>query len=180
MYRVASIHKEIKQANIVAATLENVKELQRAYELASDSAGSADKEFEAYQNSLQYSLDQLRNSVQTFYTQIMNSDGLKGLVGSLTSAMDGVNSFIDTFGAMPTVISASVTAFTLFNSKARETMGMFTNALPVVGKFNIKLQTLGEQYKKSANDIQTQITKLKEQQASMNATGGSVDGFNSK
>lgn len=110
----------------------------------------------------------------------MNSDGLKGLVGSLTSAMDGVNSFIDTFGAMPTVISASVTAFTLFNSKARETMGMFTNALPVVGKFNIKLQTLGEQYKKSASDIQTQITKLKEQQASMNATGGSVDGFNSK
>ena len=179
-YRVASISKYIKQANIVAATLENVKELQRAYDLASDSSGSASKEFEAYQNSLQYSLDQLRNSIQTFYTTIMNSDGLKGLVGSLTSVMDGVNSFIDTFGAMPTVISASVTAFTLFNSKARETMGMFTNALPVVGKFNIKLQTLGEQYKKSASDIQTQITKLKEQQASMNATGGSVDGFNSK
>ena len=166
-----------RQANIVAATLENVDELERAFKLAGDSAGSASKEFEAYKNSLQYSLDQLRNSIQTFYTSIMNSDGLKVLVNTLTSGMDIINKFTGLVGGIPAVLSASVGAFVTFNTKARETMAMFTNSLGVIGKFNMKLKSIAEAAEVTKGGIIKDIEALKKLQTVANANGTSVKGF---
>lgn len=62
------------RGNIVSAILSNVSELQRAYDLANDSAGSAMNEFEKYQDSIQYSVDRLKEQINGLYTSFIGSD----------------------------------------------------------------------------------------------------------
>ena len=173
---IAGVH----QGNVYASIMKNMQEGIDATSTALNSNGSALKENAIYMDSASAKINEFKESLKEVWINTIDSSTIKGVVESGTAILNVFNKMTTTFGAFPTVISTVVAGLSLFNSKARESMGMFTNALPVVGKFSIKLQTLGEQYKKSASDIQTQITKLKVQQASMNATGGSVDGFNSK
>ena len=107
----------------------------------------------------------------------MNSDGLKVLVNTLTSGMDIINKFTGLVGGIPAVLSASVGAFVTFNTKARETMAMFTNSLGVIGKFNMKLKSIAEAAEVTKGGIIKDIEALKKLQAAANADGTSVKGF---
>lgn len=62
------------RGNIVSAILSHVSELQRAYDLANNSAGSAMNEFEKYQDSIQYSVDRLKEQINGLYTSFIGSD----------------------------------------------------------------------------------------------------------
>ena len=75
------------QSNVVSSILTDVGELNRAYDLANNSAGSATKEFETYQESIQYSVDQLKENINHLYTEIVNSDALKSFVNGLSEAV---------------------------------------------------------------------------------------------
>ncbi|MBN1075973.1 phage tail tape measure protein [Clostridium botulinum] len=98
------------QANVVSSVLSDVNELNRAYDLATNSAGSAMNEFKTYQQSIQYSVDRLKESVQNFYREALNSGALKSMV-------DGLTTVISTFGNMPTIIGLATTAFLMFKGK---------------------------------------------------------------
>lgn len=80
------------QANVVSSILTDVGELNRAYNLASNSAGSASKEFITYQESIQYSIDQLKENLNHLYTEIVNSDALKSFVNGLSEAVKWLDS----------------------------------------------------------------------------------------
>lgn len=80
------------QANVVSSILADVGELNRAYDLANNSAGSATKEFETYQQSIQYSIDQLKENINHLYTEMVNSDALKSFVNGLSEAVQWLDS----------------------------------------------------------------------------------------
>lgn len=80
------------QSNVVSSILSDVNELNRAYNLANSSAGSATKEFETYQQSIQYSIDQLKENINHLYTEMVNSDALKSFVNGLSEAVQWLDS----------------------------------------------------------------------------------------
>lgn len=133
--RVAELLGGKHQGNIVSAIANNVGELNRAYDLATNSAGSAMNEFKTYQQSIQYSVDRLKESVQNFYREALNSGALKSMV-------DGLTTVISTFGNMPTIIGLATTALLMFKGKA--VSGLITDLYAcVAGETAMSVATVG-------------------------------------
>ena len=98
------------RANTLAAILNNMEDLEGAYESAMNAEGSALKENEAYLDSIQGRIDLFNNSVQTMWMNFMNTDVLKLLVnvgtglvkivdniGLIKSALIGVSGYLMLF-----------------------------------------------------------------------------------
>ena len=96
--------------------MQNASQLENAYETLKDSAGSAEKENQAYIDSLSGRVNALKASLDKISMQMMDSDFLKDFISGLTTGVNAVSGFIDTFGAMPTTITAVVGALTIFNN----------------------------------------------------------------
>lgn len=143
------------RGNIVSAILSNVSELQRAYDLANNSAGSAMNEFEKYQEGIEYSIDRLKEQVNGLYTSFMNSDFLKGLTDGVADAIGMFNKLVGTIGSFPTTMTLATGAITIFNKSFRENIQIMTSAIPGIGK-------LQDKYTTYVSGLDQQIAKLKE------------------
>lgn len=106
-----------RHANILAATLTDANRLQEIYEMSQNSAGSAMQEFEKYQQSIQYSVDRLKEEMNGVYTTMVNDQGLKSIINGFATLTSNVGSFLDTFGIVPTTIGLATAALTLFSTK---------------------------------------------------------------
>lgn len=143
------------RGNIVSAILSSVSELQRAYDLANNSAGSAMNEFEKYQEGIEYSIDRLKEQVNGLYTSFMNSDFLKGLTDGVADAIGMFNKLVGTIGSFPTTMTLATGAITIFNKSFRENIQIMTSAIPGIGK-------LQDKYTTYVSGLDQQIAKLKE------------------
>jgi peptidoglycan hydrolase-like protein with peptidoglycan-binding domain len=68
------------RSNTAAAILSNTKDLEKAYEAALNAEGSALQENEKYLDSIQGRIDIFNNSVQTMWSNTLDSDVIKFLV----------------------------------------------------------------------------------------------------
>lgn len=94
------------RANTLSAILNNMQDLQGAYEAALKSEGSALKENEAYLDSIQGKMDLFTNAVQTFWMNFADSNVIKGVVDFGTTLMK----FLDTaYGKIIAIIGAVAT-----------------------------------------------------------------------
>ena len=143
------------RGNIVSSILTNVDELQRAYDLANNSAGSAMNEFEKYQEGIEYSIDRLKEQINGLYTSFMNSDFLKGLTDGVTDAIGMFNKLVGTIGSFPTAMTLATGAITVFNKSFRENIQLMTSAIPGIGK-------LQDKYATYVSSLDKEIAKLKE------------------
>lgn len=73
------------RANVLAAILSNMKDLEGAYESALNAEGSALRENEAYLDSIQGRIDLFTNSLQTLWMNVLDSNVIKGVVDSGTA-----------------------------------------------------------------------------------------------
>ena len=120
--------------------MQNAEQLENAYNTLKDSAGSAEKEQEAYMDSLSGRINALKESFTAITMQMVNSDFLKNFISNLTTGVNAVSGFIDTFGAMPTTVIAVVGALTIFNSKFRESTSTMVSFIPGVSKIQNSLK----------------------------------------
>ena len=77
-----------RNANALYAVLGNLDTLQSAYETAENSAGSAMREQENYEKSIQYSLDRLSASAQEWSNTLVSSDVIKWFVDLANAAVE--------------------------------------------------------------------------------------------
>ena len=77
-----------RNANALYAVLGNLDTLQAAYETAENSAGSAMREQENYEKSIQYSLDRLSASAQEWSNTLVSSDVVKWFVDLANAAVE--------------------------------------------------------------------------------------------
>lgn len=175
------------RANVLAAILQNAEALTEAYDVLKDSSGSALAEQESYVNSLSGKINALKESLTGLSIQMVDSDFLKGTIDVMTSGVNVVGEFIDTFGAMPTAITGTVGALTIFNSKFRETTNNMLLAIPGYGNLTTAMSGFEKSLKSNIEGIQKQIVELKKQQTQSLATGDSTSvlgvkmiGLNSK
>lgn len=96
------------RANTLSAILNNMKDLEGAYESALNAEGSALKENETYLDSIQGRIDLFTNEVQTFWMNTISSDMAKVVVDFGTSLID----LVDKIGLVPTALSAVLLYFT--------------------------------------------------------------------
>lgn len=76
------------RGSVVAALFQNGDVLEEAYVSASEASGSAMKELETYLDSIQGKLDLFTNSVQTMWTNLLDSKVVKGFVNLGTTLVN--------------------------------------------------------------------------------------------
>lgn len=94
-----------RNSSVVAAILQNPKELKKAFEDANNASGSALEENEKYLDSIQGKIDQFNNSVQTLWSNTLDSDMVKGIVALGTELIK----IIDKLGLIPSLLIAIAT-----------------------------------------------------------------------
>lgn len=169
-----------RQANILSALLNSGEEIQRAYDLASNSANSAMNEFNTYTEGVQYSVDRLKESINNVYTSLISSDFLKGTLEGATSTITTVTSLIDKFGALPIVIATVTGVMVAFNSKMRESTTMFTGMIPGVNTLSLKLNTYTQNLSKNVVAQKAHVLALKEDIVAKQNSGTATTGLGLK
>lgn len=157
--------------------MQNAEQLENAYDTLKDSAGSAAKEQEAYMDSLSGRINALKESFTAITMQMMNSDFLKGFISTLTTGVNAVSGFINTFGAMPTMVTTVVTAMTLFNSKFREQVNLITNSIMPINNLQNKITSLGNYFTGLGEKYKTQIGLMNTFKDTTKTGGSVIDGF---
>ena len=90
----------------------NFQTARDALDVSLESSGSAMKEHGKWSQSLEARLLKLKATWQSLSQSFMKSDFLKTSLDGIIGLVDGVNKLIDTFGTLPTLL----TAFTAFKS----------------------------------------------------------------
>ena len=63
-----------RNANVLYSIMQNVDQLESVYKTAEESAGSAQREQENYEKSIQYSIDSTKASLEALVNDLSNSD----------------------------------------------------------------------------------------------------------
>ncbi|MGG0794855.1 phage tail tape measure protein [Brevibacillus laterosporus] len=109
------------QGNIVASIISNWKDAENATNTAINSAGSASREFEAYMESFDYKIGQLKNALELFWTTLVDDDGAKNLIDTLTEIINTMTELVKVMGAEG-VLGAFFGLLTLFNKGVRDAL----------------------------------------------------------
>ena len=94
-----------RNARGLFAIFDNLDVLQGAYSTAVNSAGSAMQEQEHYAESVQYSIDRTKASLEELAHDFLSSDLLKGLIEGANSFLKVVDSIISSLGTVKTLIA---------------------------------------------------------------------------
>ena len=96
-----------RNANGLYAVLDNLDTLEAAYETAENSAGSAMREQEKWEQGLEAKTNKLKSSLEELSTQFLDSDFLGGLIDTGRGAIDILSEIIDMIGVIPTLLAGS-------------------------------------------------------------------------
>ena len=112
-----------RQSNALAATLNNIDILKKSYKEATNAEGSAMEEQRKYQESVQYSIDRTKASLEELANDFLSSDFLKGLIDSGDKLINILDWIIDKFGVLGTLAGgAGIFAGAKNVGKRRSTM----------------------------------------------------------
>src|SRR5690606_3362353 len=76
-----------EQGAIVASMMQNWSDAMGSYETALNSAGSAQREFQAYTESFEYKINQLKVSIEEFWMTLIDDEFAKSFIDFLTDAV---------------------------------------------------------------------------------------------
>ena len=101
-----------RQKETLLAIVNNMDRLNELQQAIGESMGSTKQKFdEIYGESIEAKISDLQRTLQDFYSNLVNSDGLKQGIELLTK-------FIDTFGDLPHIIGLATSALLIFKGKA--------------------------------------------------------------
>lgn len=93
------------QSNALAAALANVDTIKKAYGEATNAEGSARKEQERVTQSIQYSINQAKASLEELSNDVLNSNFLKGAIDNVGKFVDLLDHLVDSAGVVPTLLT---------------------------------------------------------------------------
>ncbi len=132
-----------RQGNIVSSLMTNFDTAREALETSMNSAGSAMREHEKWQQSLEAQILKLKASWQSLSQAFLSSDFLHGALEAVIKLVDGITKLIDTVGTLPTILGTVAAGMSLFKNK-----GLFTfdKQAQSIQLFGTQLSGLGEKY----------------------------------
>lgn len=93
-----------RMSNALYAILDNIETLEAAYETAENSAGSAMREQQNYEQGIEYSVNKAKAALEELANDSLSSDFLKGLIDTGTTGIGILDTLIDKVGLLKTVI----------------------------------------------------------------------------
>ena len=103
MYCEHLIIQKKTQGNALAAALENYKLIEDAYDTAEGSAGSARQEQEAWEKSLEASVQKFKASAETLAHTFLDSGVLDFFIELGTTGVKALDGIIGKFGSLGTI-----------------------------------------------------------------------------
>lgn len=101
-----------RNARGLYSIFDHLDTLTSAYETSVNSAGSAAREQEHYAESVQYSIDRTKASLQELSVDFLSSDLLKGLIEGANRVLQVLDDIISRFGTIKTLLAgASIADF---------------------------------------------------------------------
>ena len=155
-----------RMANGLFAVLNNIDTLEDAYKTASEAEGSAMREQERYQQSIQYSIDKTKASIEELSQTLISSDLIKFFVEAANGAINLGNAMVKLGGIIPTVGLIGGTIFGarnqgLFQTKSVLSMdenGALVSTEKLVSVF--KLRSIAENNARVQTEYDLQQLKL--------------------
>lgn len=83
-----------RQASAIAAIFQDPELLQKGEDYANSAAGATEKAMDVALDTIEVRVKRLQNEAQTFWQELINSNGLKSLIDGLTSALNIVNEIV--------------------------------------------------------------------------------------
>ena len=105
--------------------------MEKAYKEATDAEGSAMREQKKYQESVQYSIERTKASLEELSNDFMSSNFLKGIIDFGDGAINVLDNLLSTLGSFPTVIGSIMGSLTLFKNIGRRNV-VLTISLSIV------------------------------------------------
>ena len=93
--------------------------LRSVYKESQNSEGSAQKELDAYLDSIDGKIAQLTNRIQEFWYTTISSDVVKDFVDILSELVSLATEFVDTFTPLPIIIGGALAALNKFTGGGR-------------------------------------------------------------
>ena len=126
-----------QRGNAGAALIQALQngQIDKAYQSAVNSTGSATKEHEKYLESLEAKLNRLKAARQEFSEVFMDDGFLKGLVDLGTGVLGVLTKIIDALGTIPT-LAATVVAVLSFKKVGKDKTFSFSVNMPMVISFH--------------------------------------------
>lgn len=103
------------RASTVAGLIENYETIDKVIEAASNADNSALDENQKIIESIDGHIQQLSNRVQEFWYNLVDDSVVKNAVSALTTIVEGGTKLIDTFGTLPTLLTAIGTGLSFKN-----------------------------------------------------------------
>ena len=103
------------RASTVAGLIENYETIDKVIEAASNADNSALDENQKIIESIDGRIQQLSNRVQEFWYNLVDDSVVKSAVSALTTIVEGGTKLIDTFGTLPTLLTAIGAALSFKN-----------------------------------------------------------------
>ena len=106
-----------RNANAVAAILNNFEIAERVLEESANSAGSALEENEKKLDSIAGKTAKMQSTFETLSMSVLDSDTFKGFIDAATTGIEMVDKLINLLGLIPTVATAAGAALSLSGSQ---------------------------------------------------------------
>lgn len=132
-FQRANLLEEIagkRQGVVVASILNNWQDASDALESGLNSSGSAAREMEKISDSVEFKMQQLRNSVIGFWQENIDTEAFKALIDISNKFMQALTAITKKTGLLPPAITVVTTAIILLNSSLLD-MVMTNGALIV-------------------------------------------------
>lgn len=88
---IATIAAGSRQQSRFIAMMEDYDRTMQLVEVAQDSAGRSSEQFAKYQDTVEYKINQLKNSWEQFRSSLIDSDIFKDIIDGLTGILDKIN-----------------------------------------------------------------------------------------
>ena len=170
---IATIAAGSRQQSRFVALLDNYDRVKQLQEVAANAEGRADEQFAKFADTLEYKVNQLKNSWEQLRTSFLNSDFFKGAVDGITNIVNKIKDFkaIDFVKATTAIVLAVkvvgpkiIAEFQKIASSAGQGM---------VNKINDQLSNIGKKFshnrflngfnidiKTNEQQIEAELTKL--------------------
>ena len=166
-----------RNRNIFVNIMDSMAKSTELYNEALNSSGTMMEIQNKYMDTFEGKLGTLQASFESLSSNMLNSDLMKGTVDGLSSVLNIIDGAVNKFGAVPTVMSGVVGAFSVFNAKARENVNVLAGSITPINKLQNSLNGLGVKFKLLGDKYTSQISLMKTFENSTKTGGRIVDGF---
>lgn len=118
-----------RNANAVAALIENYKELDEVMNALETDSNSAEVENSKFLDSVQGKLSRFQAAFQSFSSDVLDSGVVKGFIDMGTAALDFADGLVKAGDAMPTILTAFSAVASMTNTKAGVNMPTYATGI---------------------------------------------------